>query len=66
MGNLKISLKAARVNAKLSTKQAAEAIGVTDRTLRNWEKEKTYPSTDYIKKIEEAYNISIANIRFSS
>lgn len=65
MQELKLSLKAARVNADMTAEEAAKSIGVTTRTLTNWENGKTYPSTTQIEKIEKTYNVSIANIRFS-
>lgn len=41
--DFKITLKAARVNAKLSQAQAAEKLGVSEVTIRNWEKGVTFP-----------------------
>lgn len=54
----KISLKAARVNAKLSQQAAADLIGVAVSTLRNWEAGKTFPNKPKIDKICEVYGIS--------
>lgn len=54
----KISLKAARVNAKLSQQAAADLIGVAVSTLRNWETGKTFPTKPKIDKICEVYGIS--------
>lgn len=53
----KISLKAARVNAKLSQQEAADRIGVAASTLRNWESGKTFPNQPKIEKICEVYGI---------
>ena len=53
----KISLKAARVNAKLSQKAAADLIGVAESTLRNWESGKTFPTKPKIDRICEVYGI---------
>ena len=55
----KITLAAARVNAGLSQKTAAERIGVSTATLRNYECGKTSPGWDTVKKIEQTYGISI-------
>lgn len=63
-GNIAITLKAARVNAGLRQKEAAQMLGVTDNTLRNWEDGRTFPSVPQIKKIEELYRISYADIIF--
>lgn len=54
----KISLKAARVNAKLSQQAAADLIGVAVSTLRNWETGKTFPTKPKIDRICEVYGIS--------
>lgn len=51
----KISLEAARVNAKLSQKDAAKVLGVDVSTLRNYERGKTSPSYPMVKKIESLY-----------
>lgn len=48
----RISLEAARVNAGLLQKDAAEALGITAATLRSWENGDTVP--DYDKAIEMA------------
>lgn len=53
----KISLKAARVNARLSQGEAAERIGIAVSTLRNWETGKTFPTKPKIDKICEVYGI---------
>jgi transcriptional regulator with XRE-family HTH domain len=51
----KISLKAARVNANLSQRDAAAALGVNVSTLQNYETGKTVPDWAMVKKIEDAY-----------
>lgn len=62
---MKVSLAAARVNANLTQNEAAERIGVNRSTLINWEKAKSYPTVDQIKKIEEVYNCSYDDIFFA-
>lgn len=59
-----MTLKAARVNAGLSAKDAAEILGVEPDTLRNWEKGKTFPTVPQIKKLEEAYSVPYSEINF--
>lgn len=61
---MKITLKAARVNRNLSQKKAAEMIGVSESTLLNYEKGKTFPREPIIKKIEEVYIVSYNDIVF--
>lgn len=63
---MKITLKAARVNAGMTPKQAAEAIGCTVMTLYRWEKE---PGNVRAKKqalIAKAYGISVDNIEWAN
>lgn len=52
----KISLEAARVNAKMSQKAAAQAVGVNVTTLSNWENGRTSPDVDKFKKLCELYD----------
>ncbi len=59
-----ISLKAARVNAELTQEEAAKKIGVNKSTLQKWESGECYPSTKYIPKITEVYNIGYDDIIF--
>lgn len=55
----KISMKAARVNANLTLDQAAASLGVTSRTLRNWEKGKTYPDYGQAVMMANLYQLPI-------
>ena len=54
---VKITLKAARVNANLTIQKAAEMLGVSVGTLRNWETGKTFPRQPQIEKLCEVYCI---------
>lgn len=63
---MRVSLKAARVNAGLSQKEAAKAIGVSNKTLGNWEKGTSYPSAEKIINICTAYSVSYDNIVWRS
>lgn len=47
----KISLEAARINAKLTQKELAEILGVSNATIVNWESGKTEPNLSQLKKI---------------
>ena len=51
----KITLKAARVNANMSQKDAADALGVNVSTIQNYETGKTVPDWGMVKKIETVY-----------
>lgn len=60
----KITLKAARVNANISQKEAAQMLGVAPSTLRSWESGKTYPKQNQINSILLLYGIKFDNIFF--
>lgn len=64
MDYLKMTLKAARVNAGLSQKEAANKMGVTSGTLSNWERGRSYPNAINIKQIENVYAVKYDNIIF--
>lgn len=57
--DLRISIKAARVNAGMSQKDAALALGISKDTLGNWEKGKTAPRATMLTKFSEVYQIPI-------
>jgi len=52
----KISLEAARVNAKLLQKEAAEALNITPATLRSWENGDTMPDYNKAMELSELYH----------
>lgn len=54
-----VSLEAARVNAKLSQRDAAEKLGINVATLSNWERGKTSPDADKFKQLCELYRCPI-------
>ena len=60
----KISLKAARVNAGLSQKEAAKLLKVSNKTLHSWENGDTSPSATHIDAICDLYNWSYDDINF--
>lgn len=59
-----LTLKAARINARLSQRLAAEKIGVSIDTIGKWERGKCYPNIRYIPKIEAAYGVKYDQIFF--
>lgn len=61
---LKISIRAARVNVGLSQKEAADHLGVSNKTICNWESGATYPPADKIPEICELYGVSYDNLNF--
>ena len=60
----KISLKAARVNAKMRQTDVAVKLDVAVSTVRNWESGKTFPKQPVIEKLCELYGVSYDNIDF--
>lgn len=61
---VKISIRAARVNVGLSQKDAADHLGVSNKTLGNWENGITFPPADKIPVICELYGVSYDNLNF--
>lgn len=61
---VKLSIRAARVNIGLSQKEAAMRIGVSNKTLGNWENGTTFPPVDKIPVICELYGVSYDNLNF--
>lgn len=57
-----ISLAAARVDAGMTQKQAADAIGVSKTTIVNWESGKAEPKLKHVKRILLVYNRGIDEI----
>jgi DNA-binding XRE family transcriptional regulator len=54
--DFKISLKAARINAKMTQKQAAKSIHVCRDTLKNWENGRGEPRASQLKALCDLYN----------
>lgn len=63
---VRMSLKAARVNVGLSQKEAAKELGITNKTLCNWEKGKTFPDQPMIEKICGLYGVPYDMIDFTA
>ena len=59
---MQISLKAARVNAELTQKEASAKLGVDKKTLINWEKAKTSPNVIQMKELCRLYGVTIDDI----
>ena len=55
----KISLEAARVNAKLTQKELAEILGVSNATIVNQEKGNSEPNLTQLRKISELSGIPL-------
>ena len=62
MAELKISLAAARVNAKLTQDDVAKELKISKKTLCNWENGSVEPSFASLKALSDMYDIPIDNI----
>lgn len=60
----KISIRAARVNVGLSQKEAADQLGISNKTLGNWENGITFPPADKIDAICELYGVPYDRLNF--
>ena len=65
MEKFRISLAAARVNAGLSQKEAAEALKTTIKTIQNYKSGKTEPGWEMVEKYSKLYKLPIDNISFT-
>lgn len=61
---MKITLKAARINANLTQVESAKMLGVNKQTVSNWEKGNSFPDAVQIKKLEKLYKVSYDDIIF--
>lgn len=59
---LKITIKAARVNANLTQSELAERLGVTKQTIFNWEKGAYEPTIGQARKLSEVCGVPLDNI----
>lgn len=60
----KMSIRAARVNVNLSQKEAADYLGVSNKTLCSWENGGTFPPADKIPAICNLYGVSYDDLNF--
>ena len=64
MESIRISMAAARVNAKLTQEDVAKALHVTKQTVVNWEKGVTQPKIEQGEQLSDLYGIPYQNIIF--
>lgn len=60
----KLTMKAARVNAGLTQKEAAKRFGISNKTLSSWESGVSSPRADQVTEICECYGIPYDDIIF--
>ncbi len=61
---IQMTLEAARVNVKLTQEEAAKKLGISKKTLLNWEKGRTYPATKYLQPICDLYSVPLDALNF--
>ena len=61
---MSITLKAARVNKRMTQVEAAKALKIAVDTLRQYELGNTFPDVPMIRKIEDLYEVSYNDIDF--
>lgn len=61
---VKMTLKAARVNAGYSQKEAARLLKISNCTLSAWEKGRSFPNAEKIKAICDIYGVFYNDLNF--
>ena len=62
--SIRISLKAARVNANLTMDAVCAALNVSKTTVFNWENGNSLPDADMALKLSALYKLPLENINF--
>lgn len=62
--NLKLTLAAARTNAKMTQQDVAQKLSVSKITIHNWESGKTVPGWDKVEQMEELFEIPKGTLTF--
>ena len=62
--NIQYSLRAIRVNKKVTQEEAAKGIGISVETLAKYKKGITYPDIPTLKRIEKYYGVNYNDIDF--
>lgn len=62
----RISLKEARERAGLSQVQAAKRVGISERTLREWEHGRISPTGDGFKRLCDCYHVSVGDVSYQT
>lgn len=59
---MKNALKRMRIKAKLTQKQAADALGVSQSTISMWETGAALPRTELLERIATVYGCGIGDL----
>ena len=62
---MKITLKAARVNAGYSQKQIAEQFKISQSAVSKWENGQAVPRVDMAMKLSDLYGLDLQQILFA-
>lgn len=60
---MKISIKAARINAGLTQQEVASATGFSRSALLRWENGQTFPRADKLERLCKLYRVEVADIQ---
>ena len=60
---MKVSYKAARINAGITQKDAADSLGITQGTLLSYEKGYREPKADMLRRMSELYGCEAWDFR---
>lgn len=63
--DIKWNLRACRVQTGLTQKAVAEAVGVTEATVKSWESGKSAPTMEQGLALSELYQIPLGNMDFT-
>ena len=59
-----ITLKGARVNAGYTQREVSEILGISNVTIGNWEKGKTFPKVNQVERLASLYGVNINDLIF--
>lgn len=62
---MKISLRALRINAGLTLKQACSKLNISTETLRSYENNRTHPDFKRLSEILNLYNVRYGDVVYS-
>lgn len=62
---MKISLRALRINAGFTLKEASKKLSISSETLRSYESQKTHPDFKKLSEILSLYNVKYGDIVYS-
>lgn len=57
-----MGLVSERKKAKLTQLQVAEALGISDSAVNQWEKGKSFPRTEFLPKLAKLYGCTVDDL----